>query len=374
MCKLFISVFLKFLPRMTRITAEDRILIKQLRIEKQWGARRMTNEFPNKAWSIASVSRVINNIDNNNTTERKPGSGRPRSARTQQNIERVSELICSQDDDPHSHKSPREIQRETGISRSSVQRIVKQDLHLKTYKRMIGHKLNESVKLKRLQRSRRLLEWFPNERSVRSIWFTDEKIFTIATPVNSQNDRVYSIETKKRQVPESRLIRECDHFSRGIMVSVGVSRIGKTSVVFVEPGAKVNSEYYCEHVLRQGLLPVIQAKCGRHNWTLQQDGAPSHTARNTTTFLHQENVNFIEPDMWPPNSPDLNPVDYAIWGVLQEKVYLRRNFTTVEQLKLAITVEWRNLEQRIIDRSINEWRRRLEKVVEKQGGHIEHDF
>ena len=359
---------------MTRITAEDRILIKQLRIEKQWGARRMTNEFPNKAWSIASVSRVINNIDNNNTTERKPGSGRPRSARTQQNIERVSELICSQDDDPHSHKSPREIQRETGISRSSVQRIVKQDLHLKTYKRMIGHKLNESVKLKCLQRSRRLLERFPNERSVRSIWFTDEKIFTIATPVNSQNDRVYSIETKKRQVPESRLIRERDHFSRGIMVSVGVSRIGKTSVVFVEPGAKVNSEYYCEHVLRQGLLPVIQAKCGRHNWTLQQDGAPSHTARNTTTFLHQENVNFIEPDMWPPNSPDLNPVDYAIWGVLQEKVYLRRNFTTVEQLKLAITVEWRNLEQRIIDRSINEWRRRLEKVVEKQGGHIEHDF
>jgi len=23
-------------------------------------------------------------------------------------------------------------------------------------------------------------------------------------------------------------------------------------------------------------------------------------------------VAFIEPDMWPPNSPDLNPVDYAV--------------------------------------------------------------
>ena len=68
---------------------------------------------------------------------------------------------------------------------------------------------------------------------------------------------------------------------------------------FNEPGAKVNSEYYCDHVLRQGLLPDIQAKCGRHNWTLQQDGAPSHTARNTMNFLHQENITFIEPDMWP---------------------------------------------------------------------------
>ena len=148
------------------------------------------------------------------------------------------------------------------------------------------------------------------------------------------------------------------------MVSVGVWGMGKTSVVFVEPGAKVKSEYYCEDVLRQGLMSVIQATCGRHNWTLQQDGAPSHTARNTINFLRRENVNFIEPDMWPLNSPDLNPVDYAIWGALQEKVYLWRKFTTVEQLKLTIIEEWRNLGQCFIDRSINQWRRRLEKVVE----------
>ena len=51
--------------------------------------------------------------------------------------------------------------------------------------------------------------------------FTDEKTFTIATPVNSQNDHFYSVETKKSQITEIR-----DHFSRSIMVSVGVSRIG----------------------------------------------------------------------------------------------------------------------------------------------------
>jgi len=55
--------FLFYLATMTKITAEDRILIKHLRIEKQWGARRITNEFPNKAWSIASNIRVINNIE-----------------------------------------------------------------------------------------------------------------------------------------------------------------------------------------------------------------------------------------------------------------------------------------------------------------------
>ena len=47
------------------------------------------------------------------------------------------------------------------------------------------------------------------------------------------------------------------------MVAVGVSRMGKTGIVFVEPGAKVNSEYYCQHVLGGGLLPDIRARCQR---------------------------------------------------------------------------------------------------------------
>jgi len=59
------------------------------------------------------------------------------------------------------------------------------------------------------------------------------------------------------------------------------------------------------------------------------------------------------------NSPDLNPVDYAVWGALQQQVYHNRKFTTVDQLKQAIVEEWNKLSQRFIDRGIDEWRRRL---------------
>ena len=84
----------------------------------------------------------------------------------------------------------------------------------------------------------------------------------------------------------------------------------------------------------KGLLLDIQTRCGRHNWTLQQDRAPSHTARNTINFLHQVNIAFTEPNRWPRNSPDLNPVDYAIWGALQEK------FTFGENLTPLISSRW----------------------------------
>ena len=56
----------------------------------------------------------------------------------------------------------------------------------------------------------------------------------------------------------------------------------------------------------------------RTNVLFQQDGAPAHRAHDTVAFLERETPHFIPPTLWPPNSPDLNPVDYSIWSVLQE--------------------------------------------------------
>ena len=104
-------------------------------------------------------------------------------------------------------------------------------------------------KQKRLERCQRLLQRFPSDHSVRTVWFSDEKIFTVANPVNMQNDRIYSFADAKKEIPASRLVRQREHFGRSVMVSVAVSKVGKTSIVFVEPGAKVNSDYYCTRVL-----------------------------------------------------------------------------------------------------------------------------
>jgi len=46
----------------------------------------------------------------------------------------------------------------------------------------------------------------------------------------------------------------------------------------------------------------------------------SHRAKLTVEFLQQNVPNFIEPSVRPPNSPGINPVDYAVWGALQQDV------------------------------------------------------
>ena len=53
---------------------------------------------------------------------------------------------------------------------------------------------------------------------------------------------------------------------------------------------------------------------------------------------------------------DLNPVDYAVWGILQERVYKRHRIMDVEELRQRVEDEWDRLDQEVIDNAISEWR------------------
>jgi len=41
------------------ISKEDRVLIKMLRVEKGYGAKRLMAEFPRRNWSLDAVKRLI---------------------------------------------------------------------------------------------------------------------------------------------------------------------------------------------------------------------------------------------------------------------------------------------------------------------------
>jgi len=107
------------------------------------------------------------------------------------------------------------------------------------------------------------------------------------------------------------------------MVSVAVLKLGYTELFFVQPGVKVNGDYYREVLLKEKLLPSIKEISG-DNFIFQQDSATAHRARDTIALLRRKKTDFISPDQWPPNSPDMNPVDYKIWAIMQQRVYAKR--------------------------------------------------
>jgi len=110
------------------------------------------------------------------------------------------------------------------------------------------------------------------------------------------------------------------------------------------------------------LLPDIWHISG--GWYIfQQDSAPAHRARATMDFLEREMPEFISQLLWP---PDLNPVDYSVWSILQEKVYKTR-ITDLDDLKHRIRTEWANLDHDdIAAAAVRQCRRRLSACLRAQ--------
>jgi len=89
-------------------------------------------------------------------------------------------------------------------------------------------------------------------------------MFTVEPPLNSQNDRVYApVDNKKRHIDPIRLLR------MSVMVSVAVSQVGMTELIFVNPGVKENGQYYCDVLLSQQMLPAIKRVAERCLFTKQ---------------------------------------------------------------------------------------------------------
>jgi len=93
-----------------------------------------------------------------------------------------------------------------------------------------------------------------------------------------------------------------------------------------------------------GILGIILTKFNKHS-TLHNDDVSltSSYACATVEFLERETPEFISPLLCPPNSPDLNPVDYSVWSILQEKVYKTR-ITDLEDFKRRIRTELAKLD------------------------------
>jgi len=124
-----------------------------------------------------------------------------------------------------------------------------------------------------------------------------------------------------------------------------ISKLECTEFFFVEPGVKVNSEYYRNVLLMEKMLPAIW-RMASDFFIFQQDSAPAHRAKDKIALLRRETPSFIGTELWPANSPDLNPVAYRIWGLIQTAI------RDIAELKELLIVVWAELKQRFIDKAL----------------------
>ena len=122
--------------------------------------------------------------------------------------------------------------------------------------------------------------------------------------------------------------------------------------------------------------------------SLHKNLSSAHRARDTctVTMLQRETPEFISPEMWPPNSPDLNPVDYSICRPMG---YASREGLPLVDPWCELKERWKNVESwknvcwgsggcwtmhTVIAAAIAQWHSHLNACVCVNGGHFENKF
>jgi len=99
------------------LTKEDKTLIKMSGNKKKYGVKRLLRNC--QTINGASVVLRTFSLRTTGSIERAPGSGRLRTTRTAENVDAVGDLVESQENQPQTHRSTRQISRELGIPQTN---------------------------------------------------------------------------------------------------------------------------------------------------------------------------------------------------------------------------------------------------------------
>ena len=264
-------------------------------------------------------------------------------------------------------RSMRKLAKQMNTSRESLRRLVHNDLGMKSYKLHKHQLLTAQTKQKRLERSKAMLLRFTGGLH-HQIVFSDEKLFTVEQSLNQQNHRILA--TSKDSLPQEQFHVYRTQKPMSVMVWAGVTSTSRTPLVFVPQGVKINQSVYRNDILEKVLKPWARKHFKKDMWIFQQDSAPAHRATATQEWCKANFPGLISSEQWPPCSPDLNPLDFSIWSILEDRVNCQK-YQNLADLKRALTREWEKIPQEHIRSSVESFLVRLQMCVQAKGGIFE---
>ena len=121
---------------------------------------------------------------------------------------------------------------------------------------------------------------------------------------------------------------------------------------------RMNSRSYIKQVLSK-VVPGLQS---RPNTVFQQDGASSHSAKDTQKYLDGKGIKTCD---WSSHSPDMNMIEH-VWGAMKQLV-AERMPRTDQELAEAVQAVWDEYPQEKINHMVERWHHKLRRVVNTSG-------
>ena len=294
----------------------------------------------------------------------KGNSGRSKSGRSPENRDKVLSLV-----DSNSKMSIRRIAFASSLKPTTVHNILKKELRLKPYKPQISQELKEGDDMKRLAFCNRIEEMIQNDFDPGQIIFSDESHVYLQSTPNKQNNREWRLSR-----PENRI--SVPLHSAKVTVWCGLNSTKVFGPFFYQDpdtGAPltVTKERYTKMLME--IFPEDSEEVSS-NSIFMQDGAPAHTSRMSMEWLENRFPGRLLSNksefIWPPRSPDLNPLDFFLWGYMKEEIH-RAQPGSITEVKQLIENFMASITEDLLQRVTGQFVSRIRKCIEANGGVFE---
>ena len=263
------------------------------------------------------------------------------------------------------------LSRDLQISKASAWRIVREKLKFIPYKSFVSQKLTEQHKKARND----FCNWFleqPENFHRRVIW-GDEKWFCLNPKPNRQNFRTWSLHNPHNFMD----LKEQGGQKVMCFVAIINDKVIGPYWFQDESGSNVsvNANRYLK-MLQDHIIPKLPSRLINRLWFMQ-DGATAHTSNCVMSFLREKFGNriisrFAERN-WPARSPDMNPLDFWLWGHV-ESIVIQRKPGSIDELKMIVEsiIEDLNENPSLIDKVTANVSKRAKACVDCNGSIFEH--
>ena len=350
-----------------KYTPAQKELIRKCVVDRNMGYKKILNTYPDWGLNQLGARDAVARLKATGSLDRKSGSGRRISVRTEEVVEAAREFMEGNKD-----ATCGDLVKELGLKDTTARRILKVDLELKPLRKVTAQRVKEERRAKRLERC---LQWDAEIASgaldLTAVYWTDEKLFRLGACSGGNQNLVVWVKNylKKHEVANDLILRDDGKYQGGVsvMVSLGLSYRGKGTLRFAPAKTKINAATYLE-IVENTYLPDCRELYGvPPACVFQQDGASSHTSNAVQAYCKKKFPRFWAKREWPANSPDLNPLDYFTWGYLQAAVDKKKP-VCLDTLKVAIKKSVEELPLELAQRAILGFHKRVKLCAQEDGG------
>ena len=290
-------------------------------------------------------------------------SGRPSTSKTDENIDRVRQLVRSD-----RRLTVRMIAEELGMNRETVRTILVQELGMrKVCAKMVPKLLTDDQKEHRVNVCRDLLERIRDDPEFLGQVITGDETWVFQYDPETKRQSLQwktpgSPRPKKARMSRSRV---------KVMLIAFFDQKGLVHHEFVPDGQTVNQTFYKQVLdrLHRRVRRCRRARWAERTWLLHHDNAPAHTALSVRQFLAQKQTAVLD---HPPYSPDLAPCDFWLFPKLKSQLK-GTHFASASDIKDTVTRALKELKEEDFAECFRAWPKRMQKCINSGGDYFEGD-